>query len=68
MAAADAAGYPVLLKATDGGGGIGIYRCNDAGEVRKQLAAAGRCVSSRALVRQSEQVQQALQAGTGLRF
>ncbi|KAK9808039.1 hypothetical protein WJX73_007706 [Symbiochloris irregularis] len=39
---AQSTGFPVLLKATGGGGGIGIYICQDAAEVRKQFAAAGR--------------------------
>jgi urea carboxylase len=42
VAEADATGYPVLLKATGGGGGIGIYTCPDAEAVRKNFAAAGR--------------------------
>ena len=29
-------GYPVILKAANGGGGIGMYRCNNELEVRKQ--------------------------------
>ena len=44
---AEAAGFPVLLKATGGGGGIGIYVCQDVAEVRKQFAAAGRCPQPR---------------------
>ncbi len=43
MEAAQKTGFPVLLKATGGGGGIGIYICRDAEEVRTQFAAAGRC-------------------------
>ena len=39
---AEAAGFPVLLKATGGGGGIGIYNCPDAGAVRANFAAAQR--------------------------
>lgn len=42
---AEAAGYPVLLKATGGGGGIGIYTCADEAAVRANFAAAGRCTS-----------------------
>lgn len=33
---ANSIGYPVVLKAANGGGGIGIYRCNSEMEVRKQ--------------------------------
>ena len=29
-------GYPVILKAANGGGGIGMHRCNNELEVRKQ--------------------------------
>jgi pyruvate carboxylase subunit A len=32
---ADGFGYPVMLKATAGGGGRGIRRCNDAGELSR---------------------------------
>ena len=39
---AEAAGYPVLLKATGGGGGIGIYNCSDSAAVRAHFAAAQR--------------------------
>jgi urea carboxylase len=34
VGAADAIGYPVMLKATGGGGGIGMQTCRDAGELR----------------------------------
>jgi urea carboxylase len=44
---AAAAGYPVLLKATGGGGGIGIYQCPDEDAVRANFAAAGRCAGQR---------------------
>ena len=42
MAKAEKTGYPVLLKATGGGGGIGIYTCPDSDAVRQNFAAAGR--------------------------
>ena len=42
VAEAKAAGFPVLLKATGGGGGIGIYQCGDEAAVRANFAAAGR--------------------------
>lgn len=32
---AEEIGYPIMLKATNGGGGRGIRRCNDAEEVRR---------------------------------
>ncbi|KAF9634163.1 Biotin/lipoyl attachment [Lasiodiplodia theobromae] len=36
-------GYPVMLKATGGGGGMGLAACADAGEVREKFAGvAGR--------------------------
>ncbi|WP_372352033.1 5-oxoprolinase/urea amidolyase family protein [Streptomyces sp. KL116D] len=34
LAAAEAVGYPVMLKATGGGGGIGMSACRDAAELR----------------------------------
>lgn len=37
VAAAQKVGYPVLLKATGGGGGMGIYLCKSDGEVATQL-------------------------------
>ena len=51
MKQAEAAGYPVLLKATGGGGGIGIYQCPDEAAVRSNFAAAGRCAGRRAVHR-----------------
>ncbi|MEY6433661.1 acetyl-CoA carboxylase biotin carboxylase subunit [Thioalkalicoccus limnaeus] len=35
LAMADEIGYPIMLKATSGGGGRGIRRCNDATELRQ---------------------------------
>ncbi|KAL4955321.1 allophanate hydrolase subunit 2-domain-containing protein [Aspergillus filifer] len=32
---AEKIGYPVMVKSTAGGGGIGLYRCNDAAELRE---------------------------------
>ena len=37
-------GYPVLLKATGGGGGIGIYICHTPEEVKTNFAASVRQV------------------------
>ncbi|KIZ06735.1 UreA carboxylase [Monoraphidium neglectum] len=37
VAAAEEIGFPVLLKATGGGGGRGIYICHDVEEVRSQF-------------------------------
>ena len=42
MEAAAATGYPVLLKATGGGGGIGIYICHTPEEVSTNFAASVR--------------------------
>ena len=42
MGAAAATGYPVLLKATGGGGGIGIYICHTPEEVSTNFAASVR--------------------------
>ncbi len=35
LATADRLGYPVMLKSTAGGGGIGLTRCNDADALRE---------------------------------
>ena len=40
LAAAERVGYPVLLKASAGGGGRGIRRCNGAQELRRSFAQA----------------------------
>ena len=40
--AADAIGYPVMLKATAGGGGIGMRVCADAAQVREAFASVER--------------------------
>ena len=42
VALASKVGFPVLLKATGGGGGIGIYICHSAEEVASQYEVAGR--------------------------
>ncbi|MBY8827338.1 urea carboxylase [Hephaestia mangrovi] len=42
IAAAKQIGYPVMLKATAGGGGIGMRVCNDARAVREGYAAVAR--------------------------
>jgi urea carboxylase len=42
LAAAEAIGYPVMLKSTAGGGGIGMRRCNDARELGESFAAVQR--------------------------
>lgn len=39
---AEATGFPVLLKATGGGGGIGIYICHTPEEVSTNFAASVR--------------------------
>ncbi len=39
---AAAVGYPVMLKSTGGGGGIGMQRCGDAAELEAQFAAVQR--------------------------
>lgn len=42
VAAADAIGYPVMLKATGGGGGIGMHVCRDAAELRTAFSRVAR--------------------------
>jgi urea carboxylase len=42
LRAAHAVGYPVMLKSTAGGGGIGMRRCGDAGELRAAFDAVDR--------------------------
>ena len=37
VAIADSIGYPVMLKATNGGGGRGIRRCDDGDDVRRHF-------------------------------
>jgi len=42
LAAADSVGYPVVLKATAGGGGIGMRVCDDAHQLADSVAGATR--------------------------
>ena len=42
LAAAECIGYPVMLKSTAGGGGIGMRRCNDVQELSASFAAVQR--------------------------
>jgi urea carboxylase len=42
LVAADTIGYPVMLKSTAGGGGIGMRRCNGASELVDSFAAVQR--------------------------
>jgi urea carboxylase len=42
LRAAEAIGYPVMLKSTAGGGGIGLSRCNDAGELQRAFESVQR--------------------------
>ncbi|HXQ64061.1 MAG TPA: urea carboxylase [Steroidobacteraceae bacterium] len=46
LAAAEAVGFPVMLKATAGGGGIGLRVCEDAGGVAQAFLAVARLASS----------------------
>ena len=43
---AAAIGYPVMLKSSAGGGGIGMQRCEDAGELAERFAAVERLAGS----------------------
>ena len=45
-AAAEAIGYPVMLKSSAGGGGIGMQRCDDAGELETRFEAIERLAKS----------------------
>jgi urea carboxylase len=42
LAAADAIGYPVMLKSTAGGGGIGMSRCHTEAELRRSFESVRR--------------------------
>ncbi|UED87274.1 urea carboxylase [Streptomyces profundus] len=46
VAAADEIGYPVILKATGGGGGIGMRVCHDAQELNERYAAVSRLAAT----------------------
>ena len=46
LTAAEAIGYPVMLKSSAGGGGIGMQRCADAGELEKRFDATERLAKS----------------------
>lgn len=46
LAAAAAIGYPVMLKSTAGGGGIGMQRCDDAAALRARYAAVQRMAAA----------------------
>eukprot|EP00892_Ulva_mutabilis_P009832 jgi/Ulvmu1/7220/UM035_0006.1 len=39
-AAAEMVGYPILLKATGGGGGMGIYKCTSAADIQRNFPLA----------------------------
>ena len=44
--AAEAIGYPVMLKSSAGGGGIGMHRCDDADELETRFVAVQRLAQS----------------------
>ncbi|MFM2045260.1 MAG: urea carboxylase [Pseudomonadota bacterium] len=46
VAAADAIGWPVMLKSTAGGGGIGMQLCRDGAELRQRFDAVRRMATS----------------------
>ena len=46
LRAAGSIGYPVMLKSSAGGGGIGMQRCDDAGELETRFEAAERLAKS----------------------
>ncbi len=46
IAAAEAVGYPVMLKSTAGGGGIGMQLCHDAAELAARFEAVTRMAGS----------------------
>ncbi|HWW54826.1 MAG TPA: biotin carboxylase N-terminal domain-containing protein, partial [Acidimicrobiales bacterium] len=46
LAAADDVGFPVLVKATAGGGGLGMRVCRDRDELEREFAGAHRQASS----------------------
>lgn len=46
LAAAETIGYPVMLKSSAGGGGIGMQRCDGPGELEKRFEAVERLAKS----------------------
>lgn len=46
LTAAETVGYPVMLKSSAGGGGIGMQRCDNAGELGHRFAAVERLARS----------------------
>ena len=46
LAAAETIGYPVMLKSSAGGGGIGMHRCDNAGELETRFEAIERLAKS----------------------